>query len=323
MARPPIIVEFWDVGQGDATVIRPDPTRVFLIDVGPRNSPVVQWIASNSRLKVEGIVLTHNDADHAGALSAFIEAVKSPIKRVYFLVDENPKNERFAALFANLDRAYKAGHVKEIIRLEAPQLVWVDPTGSVEISVRYPAVLANVAAQNPNQTAGVLTLNVSGKVRVIWASDAPLEQVAATCCGRNTEYMVGPHHGAPTDRRHPAAEQWLADVGARTNVISVGSNNGYDHPQKSYLRKVAAVGTRIMCTQLTPLCDKARSTDVVKAHARYALPQPNTGIACHGPIRVMLLPSDEIIGDELDVEHQQAILQLQRPQCIRLQPRNR
>ena len=250
---------------------------------------MVQWIAKNSNLKVEGIVLTHNDADHAGAISAFVEAAKFPIQRVYFLVDGNPKNERFAALFTHLDRAYKAGRVTQIIRLEAPQVVWVDPTGSVEICVRYPAVLTNVATQNPNQTAGVLTLNVSGKVRVIWTSDAPLEQVAAKCCGRNTEYMVGPHHGAPTDRRNPGAERWLADIGARTNVIFVGSKNGYDHPQKSCLRKAAAVGTRILCTQLTPLCDKTRSTDVVKAHARYALPQPNTGIACRGPIRVMLL----------------------------------
>jgi len=154
MARSPIIIEFWDVGQGDATVIRPDRTRVFLIDVGPRNSPVVQWIADNSQLKVEGIVLTHNDADHAGSISAFIEAAKFRIQRVYFLVDQNPKNERFAELFVHLDRAYKAGYVKEIIRLEAPQVVWVDPTGSVEICVRYPAVLANVAARTSNQTAG-------------------------------------------------------------------------------------------------------------------------------------------------------------------------
>ena len=172
MARPPIIVEFWDVGQGDASVIRPNRTQVFIIDVGPRNSPIVQWIANNPQLQVEGVVLTHNDADHAGAISAFVEAAKFRIHRVYFLVDENPKNERFTTLFAHLDRAYRAGQIKEVFRLEAPQVVWVDPTKTVEVRVRYPTVLANVPARNPNQTASVLTLDVSGKVRVVWASDS-------------------------------------------------------------------------------------------------------------------------------------------------------
>jgi beta-lactamase superfamily II metal-dependent hydrolase len=113
MARAPIIIEFWDVGQGDATVIRPDRTSVFLIDVGPRNSPVVQWIAHNPHLKVDGVVLTHNDADHAGAISAFIEATKFPIQRVYFLVDENPKID--------------AEHQQAILRLQRPQCIRLQP----------------------------------------------------------------------------------------------------------------------------------------------------------------------------------------------------
>jgi beta-lactamase superfamily II metal-dependent hydrolase len=318
MARQPIVIDFWDVGQGDATVIRPTPNRAFIIDVGPRNSPIVDWIAQHPRISIDGVVLTHNDADHAGAIAALIDAARSRIGTVYFLVDRGPKDKGFAQLFARLHQAFRAGEIKGIFRLEAPQRLWSDPTDTVHITVRYPDMVANVSATGPNQTSGILTLDVSGHVRVVWAGDAPIAEVSNVCSGSHCERMVGPHHGAPSDRADPATEARLKQIGARLNFISVGSNNRYEHPQKSYLRKAIAAGSQVICTQLTRLCDRDRVKDVVKSHARYALPHPNTGTSCRGTARVMLLSDDDIIGDDLDSEHQREIRNLQRPQCILL-----
>lgn len=322
VARQPLIVDFWDVGQGDATVVRPTPNRAFIIDVGPRNSPIVDWIIRNPSIGIEGIVVTHNDADHAGALSALIDAASSRIECVYFLKDRSKKDAPFARLFSRLNDAFKAGELKNVKRLEAPGVLWQDPSKTVEITVQYPSVLENIAADDANETSGILMLGVKGVVKVLWAGDAPIEMVAKHCSGSRPDYMVGPHHGAPSDRAHPAAKGWLQDIGAQTNLISVGSRNGYQHPQVSFLRKTLHAGSRVVCTQLTPLCDKARKGDVIKSHARYGLPQPNTGIACRGVSRVMLLSSNDMIGDDLDVEHQEAIHRLQRPKCLRLGPAN-
>jgi competence protein ComEC len=321
VARQPIVVDFWDVGQGDASVIRPAPSRAFIIDVGPRNSPIVDWVAQNPSLFIEGIVLTHNDADHAGALAALVEAARFRIECVYFLVDRNTKDSRFVQLFSRLNAALKAGEVKRILRLEAPQVVWTDATGSVEVSVRYPAVAENIAATAPNVTSGVLTLCIESRIRIIWASDAPIEVVARECAGSNPEYMVGPHHGAPSDRANAAAAGWVAEISAQTTLISVGSANRYAHPQPSYIRNSLRCGSRIVCTQLTPLCDRSHRRDVVKSHARLGLPQPNSGVACRGPVRIMLLSSGDIVGDELDAEHQIEIRKLERPKCLLLRPK--
>ncbi len=320
VAREPLVLDFWDVGQGDATVVRPTPNRAFIIDVGPRNSPIVDWIIRNPAIGIDGIVLTHNDADHAGALSALIDAASSRIGCVYFLQDRCKKDASFVKLFSRLDEAFKAGELKKVTRLEAPGVIWHDTTKTVEIAVRYPSVLENIAADDANETSGILTLTVQGIVKVLWASDSPIEMVAKHCSGSKPDYMLGPHHGAPSDRAHTAAEGWLRDIGAQINLISVGSRNGYNHPQVSFMRKTLHAGSRVVCTQLTPLCDKMRKKDVVKSHARYALPQPRTGIACRGPSRVMLLPSDDLIGDDLDAVHQEAIRGLQRPKCLRLAP---
>jgi hypothetical protein len=318
VASKPLIIDFWDVGQGDASVIRPSVDEAFIIDVGPRGSPLLSWIIQHPRIAIRGVVLTHNDSDHAGAISALIDAAASRIDCVYFLVDENPKTERFVKLFSRLDSAYKSGQLKCIRRLESPDTVWSDASGTVELVVMYPNVMQNIPATTPNATAGILELRSAGVTKVIWASDAPIEIVAAQCASAKPDYLIGPHHGAPVDRANPSAESWLKSVGAQINLISVGSNNPYDHPQKSFLRKSCRAGSRIVCTELTSLCDKFRRTDVIKSHAQYTLPPPNTGIACRGPVRVQLYPNGDLIGDELDAAHQDAIRSLQRPQCLRL-----
>jgi beta-lactamase superfamily II metal-dependent hydrolase len=277
--------------------------------------------SASESIRIDGIVLTHNDADHAGAIAAIVETARFRIECVYFLVDRTVKDARFVQLFSRLDAAVKAGEMKRLLRLEAPQVVWTDRTGGVEVVVRYPGVAANISAKTPNVTSGVLTLNVEKRARIVWAGDAPIEVVASECPGENPEYMVGPHHGAPSDRANPAAAEWLARIGAQTTLISVGSGNRYAHPQPSYIKKSLLCGSRIVCTQLTKLCDTTRHRDVVKSHARLGLPQPNTGVACRGPVRIMLLPGGDIVGDELDAEHQTEIQKLERPKCLLLAPK--
>ena len=321
VARQGIVIDFWDVGQGDATVISPSRLRAFIIDGGPRNSPVIDWVAQSPSLTIDGIVLTHNDADHAGALAALIDAARFRIECVYLLVDRSVKDSRFVRLFSRLEAARKAGEVKQVIRLEAPQTVWRDQTNSVQLNVRYPDIAQNVLATSPNVTSAILTLTVDKRIRIIWASDAPIEMVENTCGGSRPEFMVGPHHGAPIDRADSRAPLWLASIGAQTTLISVGSGNRYSHPQPSYIRSSLRCGTRIVCTQLTALCDRHRKRDVVKSHARLGLPQPNTGVACRGPTRIILLPSGDIIGDELDDDHQREIQKLERPKCLLLRPK--
>jgi competence protein ComEC len=315
-----LIAEFWDVGQGDATVIRVGAGRVILIDVGPRNSPIIDWLLHNPSTYIEKLVLTHNDADHAGAVSAVIEAAKFRIGHVYFLHDRDRKAKVFAALFSTLVAAYQRREISNLTRLEAPQTIWEDPARRIKLDVLYPRVHESIPAASPNLASGVLQLSVNQQVKIVWAADALIETVAKRCVNAKPDFLVGPHHGAPADRASAYAQQWLDSIGATTNVLSVGSNNPHDHPQKSYIRKSLAAGSSVVCTQLTPLCHPLHSKDVVKSHARLAIPQPNTGVGCRGPIRVVL-HGDTFVGDELDGQHQNEIKNLSRPQCLRLRPK--
>jgi beta-lactamase superfamily II metal-dependent hydrolase len=320
LAHQRLITEFWDVGQGDATVIRIASGRVILIDVGPRNSPIIDWLLHNPGIYIDKLVLTHNDADHAGAVIAIIDGAKFRIGHVYFLLDRNRKAKVFAALFSTLVAAYERGEIKALTRLEAPQTIWEDQALRIKLDVVYPQVHESIPASSPNIASAVLQLSVNQEVKIVWAADSLIETVAGRCANVKPDFLVGPHHGAPADRASARAQQWLDSIGATTNVLSVGSNNPHDHPQKSYIRKSLAAGSTVLCTQLTPLCDRSRSKDVVKSHARLAIPQPNTGVACRGSIRIVL-HGDTFVGDELDAEHQKEIKKLSRPQCLLLRPK--
>jgi beta-lactamase superfamily II metal-dependent hydrolase len=318
MADERLIVEFWDVGQGDCSVIRIGPKRVVLIDVGPLGSPITTWLLRNREIEVERIVLTHSHEDHAGAVPSIIDAAAGRIDTVFFLQDGQPKDRRFAALFSKLNAACKAGAVKHLRRLEAPFIVWEDPKYKAVLEIKFPFYADNVEEQSsPNRTSGVLSLSIGGKVKIIWAGDSLIESVARECSGTLPDYLIGPHHGAPEDRNHKEAEDWLRSIGASINFLSVGSNNTYKHPQKSYMRKSIHAGSAIQCSQLTKLCDPERKKDVIQSHARLALPPPNTGISCRGPVRLVLNGMD-LITDDLDDQHRSAINELERPQCIRL-----
>jgi len=153
----------------------------------------------------------------------------------------------------------------------------------------------------------------------LWASDSLIESVHRECHSLSPKYLVGPHHGAPEDRANDNAGRWLKEIHAETNFISVGKNQ-YNHPQKSYIRNSLKAGSKVICSQLTKLCDKNHKTDLIKSHARLGLPQPNNGIGCRGPVR-LTLRGDEFMGDNLDNEHQHEIQRLQRPQCIKLLPK--
>ena len=74
--------------------------------------------------------------------------------------------------------------------------------------------------------------------------------------------------------------------------------------------KLRRADSTVLCSQLTKLCDSTRKNDVIKSHARLGLPQPNTGVACRGPVR-LTMGGTGLVGDELNSEHQEAIQELE------------
>lgn len=84
MSEPELTyIDFWDVGQGDCSVLNFSDRSLIMIDTGPKASPIVGWLAER-RPTMLAIVLTHNDSDHAGSACSIVEEHKERI-RAFFL----------------------------------------------------------------------------------------------------------------------------------------------------------------------------------------------------------------------------------------------
>ena len=110
-----VLVSFISVGQGDCTLlVSPYQREVYLIDVGGNVSDdnylatnIVTYLNSMGISKVDGLILTHGDYDHAGNTLALIS--KIPVKKIY--INHNSLNDvetsiskvRDVLMFKNLD----------------------------------------------------------------------------------------------------------------------------------------------------------------------------------------------------------------------------
>jgi len=313
-----LTITFWDVGQGDCSTIELPDGRLIIIDTGNRGSPLVDWLKDKPR-GVHSIVITHNDADHVGALPSVLDTCKS-INQVFMLMDRPAAKDPFAKLFRRVVEGERMG-LYGLTRLEVGAEIWADSALDARLHVVYPSMSANILASKPNATSGIICLTIKGKTELIWPGDATLDSVSTTCHGTKPYFLVGPHHGAPEGyKKRVTTSSHLHAVSPQRAFISVGTKNGYSHPRPKYIRLLEQAGAKVCCSQLTVASDRQHVLDVKRpvlaTHGLLGLNPPRNGFSCRGPLQLQLGPSG-FVGDGWDDEHQKRIALLRRPQCLR------
>ncbi len=311
-------VTFWDVGQGDCSTITLPDGRLIIIDVGPRGSPLIDWLNDKPK-DIHAVVLTHNDSDHVGSLPALVGPFKSRIKNLFMLVDRPTANKVFDKTFRCALEGERQGHYP-IRRLEIGAVVWEDRTLSASLAALYPTMSGNITASTPNQTSGILCLQINGKTEIIWPGDSSLARIASVCTGTHPFVLFGPHHGGPSDYKGAAAATAIASVRPQHGFISVGTKNQYSHPRPKYLQRLERAGCQIVCSQITSNCDRNTAVrtkiPIMATHLALGLRPPRSGIACRGPWK-LTWTGTKFESDGFDDEHQRRITDLRRPQCLR------
>jgi competence protein ComEC len=311
-------VTFWDVGQGDCSTIEIPGQGLTVIDCGPKGSPLVDWVRDR-RYGIHTVVLTHNDADHAGALPALLDAAPA-ISNVILLRDRAPENKVQRNLFRRLDEGQRMGRWR-VRRLERDLTIWTTPDGKRRLHAVYPGMLENESASNPNSTSGIVCLSTNRGTEFIWPGDAPLAALAENCAEMRPEVLVGPHHGAASNyKRRVETSAQIERVGQKRTFISVGTHNRYSHPRPKYIRLLEHHGSQVCCSELTVLCDRAhvmqRGAPILESAGFLGMPAARSGIACRGALRYQL-QQEVWIRDGLDAAHLQKIQKLRRAQCLK------
>ena len=218
-----------DVGQGDALLVR-SAGAVALIDTGPEPAALNACLRSLGIARVDLLVLTHFDKDHAGG----VDAVRGRVDTVLHGPTGDQADERLLARLS----AGGAG-IEQVAAGRTGTL------GGATWRVLWP--MRDSMAFPAGNDSGVVVAFDGGTVpRSLFLADLSAgPQRMLLRSARLGEYAVVKvaHHGsADQDRGLYEA------LRPRAALISVGAGNDYGHPRAETLDLLTAIGARVFRT---------------------------------------------------------------------------
>jgi competence protein ComEC len=234
-ASPTVELHFFDVGQGDAVLIRAPDGRAVLYDGGQDGERLLGHLARAGVTTLELVIASHNHADHIGGLVEVVERYQPRFLLENGVPHTTRTYERFlrAAAAAGTQRLEAT---RRVITLDAVRLVVIPPPGdpalgqndnSVGLRIEYGEFAATLLGDSePAQQRWWLErhADVLGPVRVHKSS----------------------HHGS----RHGDTGELVARLRPDVVVISTGGDNHYGHPHASALELYRGVEAEVYRTDL-------------------------------------------------------------------------
>ena len=221
-----------DVGQGQSILLQSQGST-FLVDCGGDRGEEAADIAADHLLsqgitRLDGLILTHYDRDHAGGVPFLAERIE--IERVYLPMTEDTDG----CLQGVLDA------VPEQIPIDSELTI---SFGDAQIQI-FPA---KDAGSGNDSCASVLFQR--GKCDTLITGDlsaAAERQLLADYALPDLELLIVGHHGS----KYSTCVELLTATAPDAAVISVGANNGYGHPTREVLDRLEAAGCAIFRTDL-------------------------------------------------------------------------
>ena len=222
-ASPGFQIDFIDVGQGDATLVKCDGHNM-LVDGGTAESSslIYSYFKSNGIKHLDYMVATHPDADHIGGLAGALN---------YATVDTAycPFTSYDTKTFASFTK-YLAKQNKTITVPSAGDSFGL---GSAEVTVVGPI---SISADDTNNSSIVLRI-VYGKTSFLLTGDAEHDEereiIDSGADIASTVLKVG-HHGSSSS----TSIYFLREAAPVYAVISVGEGNSYGHPTEQTLSRL-------------------------------------------------------------------------------------
>ncbi|WP_198402139.1 MBL fold metallo-hydrolase [Paenibacillus crassostreae] len=219
-------VYYFDVGQGDSTLIRTPKDQYILIDGGNNNQGknVVKYLESLGVKTLDVMIATHPDADHIGGLDDVLKAVD--VKSVYA-----PKVSHTTDTYKDFLLAVKneGQSIKSVTKgLTIPL---------TDIAATFLAPV-NTYGDDLNNWSAVLKVTYKNN-SFLFAADAELESENDMLLDKSNlkaDVLKVGHHGSTSS----TSKSFIDAVKPKYAIISVGKNN-YGHPNSGILARLTNV----------------------------------------------------------------------------------
>ncbi|WP_081972415.1 ComEC/Rec2 family competence protein [Paenibacillus borealis] len=259
-------ISYLDVGQGDSILITTPGGAHILVDGGGtvsfgnreawriRRSPfevgaktLLPLLKQRGIHRLDAVILTHGDQDHAGGLQAVLEGM--PVSALLFngtLADTAPYTKLMTTALAADVRLYPVQQGMVLAADEATQLhfLWPEPNADGQ---PLPDEV-----EDQNHESVVFRLEMNGRSFLFTgdmdqaAEEAILQsaQQAGMQAGKPIDILKVAHHGSKT----ATSADWLSFWNPGAAVISAGVNNLYGHPNGDVLERLHNSGTAVYRT---------------------------------------------------------------------------
>jgi competence protein ComEC len=220
-------IEFLNVGQGDATLIRSPEGKVALVDAGP-DGKVVDLLHQRDVSKIDLLVLSHHHLDHFGGMDEVIREFKPTALLVSDSNFTSPSFLKLLKLVASQDIA--------IVR-PLP-----DKPRKIELGTVIFTVLPQPTEDTDNENNNSIGLRVEhGKAAVLMTGDS--EDAERAVWKQNVPKLLAgcdvlklAHHGS----HNGTDDGWLDLVKPTLAVAMCGLNNSFHHPHKETVDRLSA-----------------------------------------------------------------------------------
>ena len=220
-----------DVGQGQCILLQSEG-KTYLVDCGSGDSEeaadtAAEKLLSQGVFRLDGVILTHFDADHSGGMAHLLSRIPTDTLFVPHSTDEK-------GVLASL--AHFAGQTIELN--ENIKLTY----GATELSIFGPVV-----PDSGNESSLAILFRHENCDILITGdrSDFGERMLLKTAEIPELDILVAGHHGS----KHSTGEELLKATNPKIAVISVG-RNPYGHPTQEVLDRLAAMGCTVYRTDI-------------------------------------------------------------------------
>lgn len=214
-----------DVGQGQCILLQSEG-RTYMVDCGGDSDAIAADKAAEHLLSrgidhLDGIILTHFDADHAGGVEYLLTRIETD---ALYLPDTS---DRLASAYADI--VYDVDDDTELT------------FGTATLTMLAPEI------SDIDNESGICVLFRKGNCDILITGDRG--ELGEMLLLRHTELpeldlLIAGHHGAASS----TGDALLSQTRPETVVISVGKNNYYGHPSELLLARLASFGCTVYRT---------------------------------------------------------------------------